>query len=46
MTIGDSLRHLAMTQRWLFVEIARGRQSGYVSHGPELGRSTSEVLDY
>ena len=44
MTIGDSLRHLAVTERWLFVEIARGGQSGYVSHGPELGRSTSEVL--
>ena len=44
MTIGDTVRHLAVTERWLFVEVARGGQNAYVSHGPELGRSLQEVL--
>src|SRR5687767_11237544 len=44
MTMGDLLRHLAVTERWLFVEVARGGQNAYVSHGPELGRSLPEVL--
>lgn len=45
MTIGDIVRHLSLTERWLFVEVARGGQSAYLSHGPELGRSRSDVLD-
>jgi uncharacterized damage-inducible protein DinB len=44
MTIGDGLRHLAVTERFLFVEVARGGRSVYVSHGPELGRSLTEVF--
>ena len=44
MTIGDLVRHLAVTERWLFVEVARGGQSAYLSHGPELGQSLEEVL--
>jgi uncharacterized damage-inducible protein DinB len=44
MTIGDSLRHLAVTERWLFVEVARGGQCAYVSHGPELGRSLLDIV--
>ena len=44
MTIGDIVRHLSLTERWLFVEVARGGQSAYVSHGPEMGRSLSDVL--
>jgi uncharacterized damage-inducible protein DinB len=45
MTIGDSLRHLAVTERWLFVDIARGGQSAYVTHGPELAASLSDILE-
>lgn len=45
MTIGDQLRHLAVTERWLFVEVARGGRSAYASHGPELGRSLTAVLE-
>lgn len=45
MTIGDTLRHLAVTERWLFVEVARGRRPAYVSHGPELGSSLPAILD-
>jgi uncharacterized damage-inducible protein DinB len=44
MAIGDMVRHLAVTERWLFVEVARGGRSAYLSHGPELGRSLEEVL--
>ena len=45
MTIGDTLRHLAVTERWLFVEVARGGTSRYVGHSRELGSSLPEVLD-
>lgn len=44
MTVGDTLRHLAVTERWLFVEVARGGTSAYVTHGPELGASLREIV--
>lgn len=46
MTLGEVLRHLAVTERWLFVEVARGGRHRYASHGPELGRSLDEVLAF
>ena len=45
MTIGDTLRHLAVTERWLFVEVARAGTSGYVSHGRALGSSLPGILE-
>jgi len=45
MTTGDTLRHLAVTERWLFVEVAQGGTSSYVSHGPELGSSLPAILE-
>jgi uncharacterized damage-inducible protein DinB len=45
MTIGDTLRHLAVTERWLFVEVARGGTPAYVSHGPELGSTLPAILE-
>ncbi|HYB93852.1 MAG TPA: DinB family protein [Vicinamibacterales bacterium] len=43
MTIGDVFRHLAVTERWLFVEVARGGVSTYRTHGPQLGRTREEI---
>lgn len=43
MTVGDVFRHLAVTERWLFVEVARGGASRYRTHGPELGRSRDAI---
>ena len=45
MSFGDVLRHLAMTERWLFAEVALLRPSRYRSHGPELATSKRKVLD-
>jgi uncharacterized damage-inducible protein DinB len=44
MTIADTLRHLSVTERWLFVEVARGGTSEYVSHGRELAASLPAIL--
>ena len=43
---GDLVRHLAATERWLFVECARKRPSRYPGHGPELARGKDAVLSY
>ena len=44
MPFADILRHLALTERWMFVETALGRASSYRSHGPEFGQSKAEIL--
>ena len=43
-TFGDLIRHLAVTERWMFVENALGRSSRYTSHGRELAEGKSAVL--
>lgn len=43
MTFGDVVRHLALTERWLFVEVACGRASRYVSHDAGWAVSWREV---
>ena len=43
MTFGDLIRHLALTERWLFVEVACGRPSRYESHDGRWGRSLDDV---
>jgi uncharacterized damage-inducible protein DinB len=45
MTVGDVFRHLALTERWLFVEVASGGVSRYRTHGPELARSRDEIKE-
>ena len=45
MSFADILRHLALTERWMFVETALGRASCYRSHGPEFGQSKTEILE-
>jgi uncharacterized damage-inducible protein DinB len=43
MTFGDLTRHLALTERWLFVEVACGRPSRYDSHDSRWGASLPEI---
>ena len=35
-TFADLIRHLAVIERWMFVENALGRPSRYTTHGAEL----------
>ena len=43
-TLGDLLRHIAVTERYLFAENIRGGTSRYVSHGKELADGLDTVL--
>jgi uncharacterized damage-inducible protein DinB len=45
-TLGDLVRHLAATERFLFAENARLRPSRYPGHGPELADGPDAVLAY
>lgn len=43
-TLGDLLRHIAVTERYLFAENIRGGTSRYVSHGKELADGLDNIL--
>ena len=43
-TLGDLLRHIAVTERYLFAENIQGRPSRYTSHGKELAESLEDIL--
>jgi uncharacterized damage-inducible protein DinB len=43
MTIADVFRHLALTERWLFVEVATGGASRYSSHARDLAPSRAAI---
>jgi uncharacterized damage-inducible protein DinB len=43
MTFGDLIRHLALTERWLYVEVACGRPARYDSHDTRWGASLAEI---
>src|SRR3974390_2653668 len=43
-TLGDLLRHIAVTERYLFAENVQGRPSRYTSHGKEFGESYEQIL--
>jgi uncharacterized damage-inducible protein DinB len=43
-TLGDLLRHIAVTERFLFAESIQGRPSRYVSHGRELADGLDNIL--
>ncbi len=45
-TLGDHVRHIAATERWLFAENVRGRPSRYPGCGRELADGYDEVLAY
>jgi uncharacterized damage-inducible protein DinB len=46
MTFGDLIRHLAVVERWMFVENVFGRPSRYASHGRELADGRDAVLSF
>lgn len=43
---GDTLRHLAAIERYMFAENVRGRRSRYPGHGPELADGYDAVLAF
>ena len=45
-TLGDLVRHLAATERWMFAETVAGRASRYPGHGRELADGHDAVLAY
>lgn len=45
-TLGDLLRHIAVTERYIWAENVQGRQSRYTHHGKELAESLHDVLAF
>lgn len=45
-TLGDLVRHLAATERWMFAENAQRRPSRYPGHGRELADGLPAVRKY
>jgi uncharacterized damage-inducible protein DinB len=43
---GDTLRHLAAIERWMFAENVRGRPSRYPGHGRELADGYDAVIAF
>jgi uncharacterized damage-inducible protein DinB len=43
-TLGDLLRHIAVTERYLFAENIQGRPSRYTTHGKELADCRDAIL--
>ncbi len=45
-TLGDTVRHLAALERWMFAENVAGRASRYPGHGRALADGYEVVLEY
>ena len=45
-TAGDLVRHIAVTERYIWAESVCNRQSGYTSHGRELADGKEQVLAF
>jgi uncharacterized damage-inducible protein DinB len=45
-TLGDLLRHIAVTERYMFAENVQGRASRYTSHGKEFADGRDKVLAF
>jgi len=45
-TLGDVVRHIAVTERYIWAETAHGRPCRYVSHGRELAEGRDAVLRF
>jgi uncharacterized damage-inducible protein DinB len=43
-TLGDLLRHIAVTERYLFAENIQGHPSRYTSHGKEFAETYDQIL--
>jgi uncharacterized damage-inducible protein DinB len=43
-SLGDLVRHIAATERYMWAETVLNRPSRYVSHGPELAAGREEAL--
>jgi uncharacterized damage-inducible protein DinB len=43
-SLGDLVRHIATTERYMWAETVHHRPSRYVSHGPELAATRDETL--
>jgi uncharacterized damage-inducible protein DinB len=44
-TLGDLVRHIAVTERYIWAETLHRRPTGYVTHGRELADGRQAVLD-
>jgi uncharacterized damage-inducible protein DinB len=45
-TLGDLLRHIAVTERFMFAENIQGHTSRYTKHGKELADGKADVLAF
>jgi uncharacterized damage-inducible protein DinB len=45
-TLGDLLRHIAVTERHMFAEGVQGKPSRYTSHGKELADGYENILAF
>jgi uncharacterized damage-inducible protein DinB len=45
-SLGDLVRHIAVTERYLWAETVHRRQSRYFTHGPELADGRDAVLAF
>jgi uncharacterized damage-inducible protein DinB len=45
-TLGDLVRHIAVTERFIWAETVHGRPVAYVSHGRELADGRDAVLAF
>jgi uncharacterized damage-inducible protein DinB len=43
-TFGDLLRHLAVTERYMFAECVQGKPSRYTSHSKEFAESRDDIF--
>src|ERR1700688_176690 len=44
-TLGDLLRHIAVTERYMFAENVQNHESRYTSHGTELAADFDSVIE-
>src|SRR5690349_9874328 len=45
-TLGDVVRHIAASNRYIFIEVVRGNRSAYQGCGKELAASFAEIVDF
>ena len=45
-TLGDLVRHIAVTERYIWAETVNNRPSGYVTHGQELAAGKEHIVEF